>query len=134
MRIWFKLKKYKKWLIKQKKKCSFIDLLYPCGILKFCSHYFHRYVQTVMCILMWCFKYIYVCVHSYFNANSIYFIYQKLFKYYNIFNSNLFEEDVASVWNYSHSVDQYSAEGGTAANSVKEQISALSAWLASNSA
>ncbi|PVD32914.1 hypothetical protein C0Q70_08361 [Pomacea canaliculata] len=48
--------------------------------------------------------------------------------------NNLFEEDVASVWNYSHSVDQYSAEGGTAASSVKEQISALSAWLASNSA
>ncbi|KAK7481578.1 hypothetical protein BaRGS_00027227 [Batillaria attramentaria] len=46
----------------------------------------------------------------------------------------LFESDVAKVWNYSNSVDQYSAVGGTAACSVKQQITDMKAWLASTSA
>lgn len=46
----------------------------------------------------------------------------------------LFESDVAQVWNYSNSVDQYSAAGGTAASSVQQQISDMKTWLAAYSA
>jgi len=44
-------------------------------------------------------------------------------------HSPLFEEDVSKVWDYEHSVEQYSAEGGTAKSSVEKQISKLQEWL-----
>ncbi|KAL8584782.1 hypothetical protein ACOMHN_035701 [Nucella lapillus] len=40
-----------------------------------------------------------------------------------------FGEDVSSVWNYRHSVDQYTAAGGTGLTSVQQQISDLHSWL-----
>ena len=43
--------------------------------------------------------------------------------------SPLFEEDVSEVWDYEHSVEQYTAEGGTAKSSVEEQINKLQNWL-----
>ncbi|XP_067681227.1 argininosuccinate lyase-like [Haliotis asinina] len=43
--------------------------------------------------------------------------------------SPLFESDVADVWNYENSVDQYTAYGGTAKSSVEKQISNLETWL-----
>ena len=43
--------------------------------------------------------------------------------------SALFEEDVSKVWDYEHSVEQYSAEGGTAKSSVEKQINKLQEWL-----
>ncbi|KAJ7392597.1 hypothetical protein OS493_010248 [Desmophyllum pertusum] len=43
--------------------------------------------------------------------------------------SPLFEEDASEVWDYEHSVEQYSAEGGTAKSSVHEQINKLQEWL-----
>lgn len=43
--------------------------------------------------------------------------------------SPLFEEDVSEVWDYEHSVEQYTAEGGTAKSSVEEQINKLQDWL-----
>ncbi|XP_048257049.1 argininosuccinate lyase-like [Haliotis rufescens] len=45
--------------------------------------------------------------------------------------SPLFESDVANVWNYENSVDQYTAYGGTAKSSVEKQISNLETWLQS---
>ncbi|XP_076453308.1 argininosuccinate lyase-like isoform X2 [Babylonia areolata] len=42
---------------------------------------------------------------------------------------DLFGEDVAEVWNFNHSVDQYSAAGGTGLTSVQQQISDLQTWL-----
>ncbi|XP_046548982.1 LOW QUALITY PROTEIN: argininosuccinate lyase-like [Haliotis rubra] len=45
--------------------------------------------------------------------------------------SPLFESDVADVWNYENSVDQYTAYGGTAKSSVEKQISNLETWLRS---
>uniref|UniRef100_A0A0B7A3W4 Argininosuccinate lyase n=1 Tax=Arion vulgaris TaxID=1028688 RepID=A0A0B7A3W4_9EUPU len=45
--------------------------------------------------------------------------------------SPLFEEDVTKVWNYTNSVEQYKAPGGTAASSVKQQIVSLRSWLES---
>ncbi|XP_042204008.1 argininosuccinate lyase-like [Homarus americanus] len=36
--------------------------------------------------------------------------------------SPLFAEDISSVWNYEHSVEQYEATGGTALSSVNTQI------------
>nr|XP_057943502.1 argininosuccinate lyase isoform X1 [Doryrhamphus excisus] len=44
--------------------------------------------------------------------------------------SPLFESDVASVWDYSSSVEQYSATGGTARSSVGEQVQHMRTWLA----
>lgn len=43
--------------------------------------------------------------------------------------SPLFEEDVNEVWDYEHSVEQYSAEGGTAKSSVEGQIYKLQQWM-----
>lgn len=40
-----------------------------------------------------------------------------------------FEEDVSSVWDYCSSVEQYSAPGGTAKNSVSAQIEHLRQWI-----
>ena len=44
-------------------------------------------------------------------------------------HSPLFGEDVSKVWDYEHSVEQYSAEGGTAKSSVEKQINKLQEWL-----
>ncbi|KAL2094602.1 hypothetical protein ACEWY4_009321 [Coilia grayii] len=43
--------------------------------------------------------------------------------------SPLFESDVSSVWDYSSSVEQYSAMGGTAKSSVLAQIDHMKTWL-----
>ncbi|KAJ8266730.1 hypothetical protein GJAV_G00134050 [Gymnothorax javanicus] len=43
--------------------------------------------------------------------------------------SPLFDSDVSSVWDYTSSVEQYSAPGGTAKNSVLAQIQHLRDWL-----
>uniref|UniRef100_A0A665TY44 Argininosuccinate lyase n=1 Tax=Echeneis naucrates TaxID=173247 RepID=A0A665TY44_ECHNA len=43
--------------------------------------------------------------------------------------SPLFGGDVASVWDYRSSVEQYSAPGGTAKNSVTAQVEHLRVWL-----
>ncbi|KAM4620754.1 argininosuccinate lyase isoform 1-T1 [Polymixia lowei] len=43
--------------------------------------------------------------------------------------SPLFESDVSSVWDYSSSVEQYSAPGGTAKSSVTAQVDHLRNWL-----
>lgn len=43
--------------------------------------------------------------------------------------SPLFDADISSVWDYSSSVEQYSAPGGTAKNSVIAQIEHFRAWL-----
>ncbi|XP_078278236.1 argininosuccinate lyase-like isoform X2 [Rhinoraja longicauda] len=43
--------------------------------------------------------------------------------------SPLFESDVSKVWNYTNSVEQYTAAGGTARSSVLTQIEQLRAWL-----
>lgn len=43
--------------------------------------------------------------------------------------SPLFSSDVTLVWDYSHSVEQYTALGGTAQSSVKWQISQVRALL-----
>ncbi|MBN3277454.1 ARLY lyase, partial [Polyodon spathula] len=43
--------------------------------------------------------------------------------------SLLFESDVSLVWNYTNSVEQYTAPGGTAESSVRAQIQHLRDWL-----
>lgn len=43
--------------------------------------------------------------------------------------SPLFTSDVSHVWDYRHSVEQYSALGGTAKSSVEWQISQVRALL-----
>ncbi|MBN3319900.1 ARLY lyase, partial [Atractosteus spatula] len=43
--------------------------------------------------------------------------------------SPLFSSDVSAVWDYTSSVEQYSAPGGTARNSVTAQIEHFRAWL-----
>ncbi|CAL8241768.1 unnamed protein product, partial [Gadus morhua 'NCC'] len=43
--------------------------------------------------------------------------------------SPLFDRDVAAVWDYSSSVEQYSAPGGTARSSVTAQVQHLRTWL-----
>ncbi|XP_078535591.1 argininosuccinate lyase [Lissotriton helveticus] len=43
--------------------------------------------------------------------------------------SPLFESDVSQVWNYTNSVEQYTAAGGTAKSSVNLQIEQLRAWM-----
>ncbi|KAL5016267.1 hypothetical protein ScPMuIL_005856 [Solemya velum] len=45
--------------------------------------------------------------------------------------SPAFEEDVANVWHYESSVDQYTAYGGTGLTSVQAQIQNLEKWLTS---
>ncbi|KAM6986985.1 LOW QUALITY PROTEIN: argininosuccinate lyase [Aplochiton taeniatus] len=47
--------------------------------------------------------------------------------------SPLFSTDVSSVWDYQSSVEQYSAPGGTARNSVNTQIQHLRTWLKTHS-
>ncbi|XP_017774312.1 PREDICTED: argininosuccinate lyase [Nicrophorus vespilloides] len=48
--------------------------------------------------------------------------------------SKHFDADVAKVWNYVNSVEQYEAIGGTAKNSVLQQIQTLDYWLEAGSA
>ncbi|MBN3308281.1 ARLY lyase, partial [Amia calva] len=48
--------------------------------------------------------------------------------------SPLFGSDVAAVWDYGSSVEQYSAAGGTARSSVMAQIQQLRDWLSSRRA
>ncbi|XP_063613160.1 argininosuccinate lyase-like [Penaeus indicus] len=43
--------------------------------------------------------------------------------------SPLFAEDVSSVWNFEHSVEQYEAAGGTALSSINVQITNVTAFL-----
>ncbi|XP_029468159.1 argininosuccinate lyase [Rhinatrema bivittatum] len=43
--------------------------------------------------------------------------------------SSLFTSDVSQVWNYTHSVEQYNAPGGTAQSSVLTQIQQLRSWM-----
>uniref|UniRef100_A0A6Q2YWE3 Argininosuccinate lyase n=1 Tax=Esox lucius TaxID=8010 RepID=A0A6Q2YWE3_ESOLU len=43
--------------------------------------------------------------------------------------SPLFSSDVSAVWDYSSSVEQYSAPGGTAKSSVAAQVEHLRTWL-----
>ncbi|KAI1903463.1 hypothetical protein AGOR_G00027450 [Albula goreensis] len=43
--------------------------------------------------------------------------------------SPLFDSDVSAVWDYTSSVEQYYAPGGTAKNSVTAQIQHLHSWL-----
>lgn len=43
--------------------------------------------------------------------------------------SSQFEDDVVKVWDYSNSVEQYTAQGGTAKESVQHQIVTLQTWL-----
>ncbi|KAH9376615.1 hypothetical protein HPB48_005826 [Haemaphysalis longicornis] len=43
--------------------------------------------------------------------------------------SELFDEDLAHVWDYEHSVEQYKATGGTSRRSVEAQITCLRQWL-----
>uniref|UniRef100_A0A8C1SZ50 Argininosuccinate lyase n=1 Tax=Cyprinus carpio TaxID=7962 RepID=A0A8C1SZ50_CYPCA len=43
--------------------------------------------------------------------------------------SPLFDKDVSSVWDYTKSVEQYSAPGGTARSSVTAQIEHFRTWL-----
>ncbi|KAH7957276.1 hypothetical protein HPB52_017038 [Rhipicephalus sanguineus] len=43
--------------------------------------------------------------------------------------SDLFDDDLAQLWNYEHSVEQYKATGGTAKASVLAQIASLRQWL-----
>lgn len=43
--------------------------------------------------------------------------------------SALFTEDVSSVWNFEHSVEQYQADGGTALKSVNSQIDKVRKFL-----
>ncbi|XP_029823072.2 argininosuccinate lyase isoform X2 [Ixodes scapularis] len=45
--------------------------------------------------------------------------------------TNIFDEDLADVWNYEHAVEQYSATGGTSKKTVEAQIQALRKWLSS---
>lgn len=52
-----------------------------------------------------------------------------VFFFFVLMFSPLFEEDVIKVWDYSNSVEQYKAPGGTARSSVVHQISALRSWL-----
>ncbi|CAB1315750.1 unnamed protein product [Coregonus sp. 'balchen'] len=43
--------------------------------------------------------------------------------------SPLFSSDVSAVWDYSSSVEQYSAPGGTAKSSVAAQVEHMRTWL-----
>lgn len=43
--------------------------------------------------------------------------------------SKEFDADVAKVWNYENSTEQYQAVGGTAKSSVLKQIEDLYSWL-----
>ncbi|CAL7935424.1 unnamed protein product [Xylocopa violacea] len=43
--------------------------------------------------------------------------------------SENFQEDVAQIWNFTGSVEQYKVTGGTSMSAVKEQINDLRTWL-----
>lgn len=43
--------------------------------------------------------------------------------------SELFDDDLAELWNHEHSVEQYKATGGTSRESVLSQIASLRQWL-----
>ncbi|MEE6469745.1 hypothetical protein FKM82_008751 [Ascaphus truei] len=43
--------------------------------------------------------------------------------------SPLFSSDVSTVWNYTNSVEQYTAAGGTAKSSVVMQVEQLRSWM-----
>lgn len=43
--------------------------------------------------------------------------------------SPLFGADIASLWDYRTSVEQYGAPGGTAKSSVTAQVEHLKKWL-----
>ncbi|TRY76027.1 hypothetical protein DNTS_010922 [Danionella cerebrum] len=43
--------------------------------------------------------------------------------------STLFDQDISSIWDYKKSVEQYSAPGGTAQNSITAQIQHFRTWL-----
>ena len=47
--------------------------------------------------------------------------------------SKVFAEDVADVWNYENSVEQYQSTGGTSKAMVEKQISQLEEWLSKQS-
>lgn len=54
---------------------------------------------------------------------------KKKYRLIQFFHSPLFAEDVSSVWNFEHSVEQYEAVGGTALSSVNVQITNATAFL-----
>lgn len=39
--------------------------------------------------------------------------------------SSKFDADVSAVWNYEHSVEQYTSTGGTAKSAVLDQITKM---------
>jgi len=43
--------------------------------------------------------------------------------------SPLFNSDITTIWNYQKSVEQYTAQGGTAKSSVQRQVTLLRKWL-----
>ena len=43
--------------------------------------------------------------------------------------SPIFGDDVGKVWDYDHSVEQYTAIGGTSRSSVNQQVNSLKQWL-----
>ncbi|CAH2222718.1 argininosuccinate lyase [Pelobates cultripes] len=48
--------------------------------------------------------------------------------------SSLFSSDVSKVWNYTNSVEQYTAAGGTAKSSVVAQVEQLRTWMKNHKA
>lgn len=54
---------------------------------------------------------------------------QSPFPVFCVIRSPLFAADVASLWDYSRSVEQYGAPGGTAKSSVTAQVELLKKWL-----
>lgn len=52
-----------------------------------------------------------------------------IFSHILLVSSPLFDSDVSSVWDYTSSVEQYSASGGTARSSVTAQVEHMRAWL-----
>lgn len=49
--------------------------------------------------------------------------------HYPLVYSQKFDADVAKVWNYENSIEQYQTVGGTSKTSVLQQIEVLEAWL-----
>ena len=47
--------------------------------------------------------------------------------------SVVFGEDVADVWNYENSVEQYQSTGGTSRAMVEKQIAQLEEWIGEQS-
>ncbi|KAI1291755.1 Argininosuccinate lyase [Halotydeus destructor] len=43
--------------------------------------------------------------------------------------SNKFSDDISSLWDYGHSVSQYTSKGGTSRQSVHQQVVDLNKWL-----